>query len=62
MRNKWRLLRVPGKIEARTRVRAAGKLERQLEESERSRVERGLFVRLEWARTENESHILSISS
>ena len=46
----------PGKIEARTRVRAAGKLERQLEESERSRMELDLFVRLEWARTENESH------
>ena len=48
----------PGKIEARTRLRALGELERQLEESERSGVELEWFVRLEWPRTEIESHIL----
>ena len=46
-----------GKIEARTRFRALGELERQ-EESERSPVELEWFVRLEWPRTEKKSHFL----
>ena len=55
-------LRLRVRIEARTRVRAPGELERQLEESEWSRMELERFVRLEWPRTENESPFLSIPS
>ena len=58
--NKWRLLRVTWQDRGTHTSCAPGKLERQLEESERSRMELERFVRLEWPRTENESRFLSI--
>ena len=62
MQNKRRLLRVTWQDRGTNTSSRCWNVERQLEESERSRMELERFVRLEWPRTENDGQFLSIPS